>query len=87
MYACQIQGQTKIGLFRKLEKLQDKALQMINFLHKGTTVNDTYENSKSLKLQDYISLQNALLMKDCFDKQLPKPLINYFKKTNTQDKR
>ena len=23
-------------------------------------------------------------MKDCLDKQLPKPLINYFKKTNTQ---
>lgn len=25
-------------------------------------------------------------MKDCFDKQLPKPLMNYFNKTNTQHK-
>lgn len=41
---------------------------------------DTYENSRFLKLQDYISLQNALLVKDRFDEQLPKPLINCFKK-------
>lgn len=41
---------------------------------------DTYENSRFLKLQDYISLQNAMLVKDRFDEQLPKPLINCFKK-------
>ena len=71
-------------MFRKIEKSQDKALRIINFLPKGTPINNTYENSKILKLQDYISLQNALLVKDCFDEQLPKALINYFNKTNTQ---
>lgn len=45
-----------------------------------TLNNDTYENSRFLKLQDYISLQNAMLVKDRFDEQLPKPLINCFKK-------
>ena len=25
-----------------------------------------------------------MLVKDCFDEQLPKPLINYLKKTNTR---
>ena len=84
IYACQIWGQTKNDLFRKIEKLQDKILRIINFLPKGTPINDTYENSKILKLQDYISLQNALLVKDCLVEQLPKPLINHFKKTNTQ---
>ena len=84
IYACQIWGQTKTDLFRKIENLQDKALRIINFLPNRTPTNDAYENSKILKLQDYISLQNALQVKDCLDEQLPKPLINDFKKTNTQ---
>ena len=54
--------------------MHDKALQIIGFLPKGNPMNDIYENSKILNLQDYISLQNALLAKDCFDEQLPKPL-------------
>ena len=45
-----------------------------------TLNNDTYENFRFLKLQDYISRQNAMLVKDHFDEQLPKPLINCFKK-------
>ena len=47
-----------------------------------TLNNDTYENFRFLKLQDYISRQNAMLVKDRFDEQLPKPLINCFKKKN-----
>ena len=66
IYACQMWGQTKTDLFRKIEKLQDKAPRIINFLPKGTPINDTYENSKILKPQDYISLQNTLLVKDSF---------------------
>ena len=64
--------------------MQDKALRNMIFLPKGTPINGTYENSKILKLQNYISLQNSLLVKDCFDEQLPKPLTNCFKETNTQ---
>ena len=45
-----------------------------------TLNNDTYENFRFLKLEDYISRQNAMLVKDRFDEQLPKPLINCFKK-------
>ena len=67
IYACQIWGQTKTDLSRKIEKLQDKALRIINFLPKGTPVSDTYKNSKILKLQDSISLQNALLVKDSLE--------------------
>ena len=70
-YSCQIWGQTKTDLFRKINKLKDKALRIIKFLPKGISINDKYKNSKILKLQDYISLQNALLVKDYFDEQLP----------------
>ena len=52
----------------------------LNFLCWTTPVNDTYKNSKILKFQNYISLQNTLLVKDCFDDKLSKPLTNCFKK-------
>ena len=66
IYAWPIRGKTKTNLFTKIEKLHDKALPIIDFLPKGNPMNDIYENSKILNLQDYISLQNALLVKDCF---------------------
>ena len=77
-------GTTKTDFFLKIEKLQDKALRIINFLPNRTLNNDTYQNSKILKLQDYLFLQNALLVRNCFDEQLPDSLINYFNKTNTE---
>ena len=39
---------------------------------------------KTSKLSDDISLQSALLPKNCFEKQLPQPLLNFFKKTTEQ---
>ena len=33
---------------------------------------------------DYISLQNALLVKNCFEKQLSQPPLNFFKNTTEQ---
>ena len=37
------------------------------------TVIEFYKISKTQKLSDYISLQNALIVKNCFEKQLPQP--------------
>ena len=68
IYLCQTWGQSKTGLFNKIEKLQDKALRIIRPL-------------KILKSSDYISFQNALLVKNYFENQLPQPLLNFFKKT------
>ena len=84
IYACQIWGQSKTEPFNKIQKLEDKALCMINFLPNTAPVSEIYKTSKILKLLDYISLQNALLVKNYFEKQLPQPLLNFFKRTTEQ---
>ena len=81
IYLCQTWGQSKTGLFNKIEKLQDKALRIINFLPNTALVSEIYKTPKNSKTSDYISFQNALLVKNYFENQLPQPLLNFFKKT------
>ena len=71
-------------LFQEIEKLQDKAICLISFLPKGASVKEAYSTFKILKIKDFISLQNALLMKDIFEEKIPSPFMSYFKKLNTQ---
>ena len=65
-------------------KIKDKALRTISFLPKGTNVKEAYSTLKILKIRDFISLQNALLVKDVFEEEIPSPFMSYFKKFNTQ---
>ena len=44
IYACQIWRQTKSNLFKKVQKLQEKTLQIINFLPNTALVNKIYNN-------------------------------------------
>ena len=74
IYASQIWGQSKSDHFRKLVKLQEKALRIINFLPDATPLRDIYMNLKVLKLPDYIALQNTLI-KDFFNEDLPKSIF------------
>ena len=83
-YACQAWGQSETELFDKTKEHQDKALRIINFLPNTARVSEIYKTSKILKLSDYISLQNTLLAKNCFEKQLSQPLLNLFKKPTEQ---
>ena len=70
-------------MFQEIEKLQDKAIRIISFLPKGASVKEAYSTLKILKIWDFISLQNALLVKDVFE-EIPAPFMTYFKKLNTQ---
>ena len=78
---CQIWGQAKSNLFKKVQKLQEKALWIINFVPSTAQVNKIYKNSKILKISDYVSLQNAFFVKDCFIANLPETFSKYFAKT------
>ena len=71
-------------MFQEIEKLQDKAIRIISFLPKGTSVKEAYSTLKILKIRDFGSLQNALLVKDVFEEKIPSPFMTYFKKLNTQ---
>ena len=69
-----------IWYFKKLVKLKEKALTIINFLPDTAPLHEIYKDSKILKLTDCISLQNALLVKHCFDDEFSKLLKTIFKK-------
>ena len=56
--------------FNKIQKLQDNALRITNFLPYAAPIQNK-ATLKILKLSHYISLQSALLVKICFEKQLP----------------
>ena len=45
---------------------------------------EIYKTSKTLKLSDYILLQNVLLVKNYFKKPSPQPLLIFLKKTTEQ---
>ena len=49
IYLCQTWGQSKTGLFNKIEKLQDKALRIINFQPNTTPVSEIYKTPKNSK--------------------------------------
>ena len=49
IYLCQTWGQSKTGLFNKIEKLQDKALRIINFLPNTALVSETHKTPKNSK--------------------------------------
>ena len=49
----------------------------------GSPVNPIYHKEKILKLKDFVSLQNALFVKDYFDNELPKSFKDYFKETKS----
>ena len=48
---------------KKIEKLQEKAIKIINFLPNDALVTKTMKEFKILKLKDFITLQNILFVK------------------------
>ena len=55
-------------------------IHIISFLPKGASVKEAYSTLKIVKIWDFISLQNALLVKDVFEEEkIPSPFRSYFK--------
>ena len=69
-----------------LEKLKNRRMKLYESLTFSLRELLLIIHMKTPKFSSFkiIYLQNALLVKDCFDEQLSKALINYFNKTNTQ---
>ena len=61
-YGCQVWGQRYSSHLDKIFKLQNRALRIINFADFRANSNPLYANNKILKLQDFIKLQNCLLI-------------------------
>ena len=92
-YGCQIWGQDRNEEFKKIEKLQEKAIRMINFLSLNATVKKQMYEMNILKLKEFIMLEKILFVKDCFsgnvlgsfnDKFHPSKLqLNHTKRSST----
>ena len=70
-YVCQIWGQDQSEEFKKIEKIQEKAIRIINFLPLNAPQLKNRCMKWILKLKDFIMLQNMLLVKDCLSENAP----------------
>ena len=61
-YGSQIWGQQKTGTIKQIEKLQDKAIRIINFKSKNDPSNPLYKSMKILKLNDVILFNNCMFV-------------------------
>ena len=69
---CQINNllhftQLKNEDFKKIEKLQGKAIRIINFLPLNAPIEKQKYEMNILKLKDFIMLQNILFVKGCLN--------------------
>ena len=56
IYGCQIWGQEQSNEFKKIEKHQEKAIKIIEFLPNDAPITKTMKELKILKLKDSITL-------------------------------
>ena len=79
IYSCQIWGQTDSKYFRKIQTLQNNALRFITFADSfHDHVSHLYKELNLLKLRDFVTLQNLLLVHDYFNNNLPESFSGFF---------
>ena len=77
-YACQIWGQFANKHVKRIQKLQNKAIRIINFVKYFDPSTPLYKKSKILKLEDQISLENFYYVQRDIQGDLPSPLLDSF---------
>ena len=75
-YGCLIWDQSSTLHVNKIFKLQNRALRSINFQAHDANPDALYRRNKILNLEDFIKLQNCLLVHDYMNNTLP-PCMNY----------
>ena len=83
-YGSQIWGQYSNQHIKRLQKIQNKAIRIINFSNYNDSVDPLYYKSKILKLSDHVRLKNFLFVHNSLNNNLPSPLKNSFK-LNTEN--
>ena len=83
-YACQVWGQANTTLIDTLQKLQNKALRIINFKPPTEPCQPLFKNSKILNLKDIVCLNNCLLVFDHINHNLPEVFADFFQPMREQ---
>ena len=64
-------GEDQNEEFKKIEKLQENAIRIINFLPLNPPVEKHIYEMNILKLKAFIMLQNILFVRDCLSENVP----------------
>ena len=83
IYVCEIWGQNQNNLqFKKLTKLQNKALKVINFQSSDSPTGPLYQENKVLKISDFINYKNALFIRNTLKRENPQVFLEMFTTLN-----
>ena len=77
-YGSQIWGQFNNKHICRLQRIQNKALRIINFSNFSDPSTPLYHKSEILKISDHVKLQNFLFVHNALKGDIPLPLNNYF---------
>ena len=79
IYGCQIWGQNDSRYLKKIQVLQNNALRLVTFAGSFRDhVSPIYKHLCILKLRDFVTLQNLLMVHDFFNNKLPESFSGYF---------
>ena len=82
-YGAQIWGQYINSHIKRIIKLNDKAIRIINFAQYDENPSQYYKKSNILKFQDFIKLSNFIYIHDHFNNRLPSSLLNKYEYIHT----
>ena len=77
-YGATVWGQTRNKHFYRVERIQNKAIRLINFATFRASVNPLYRASNILKIADFVKLENFLFVLNDINGHLPAVLSNTF---------
>ena len=81
IYGCQIWGQHKTNLVKRVMKLQEKAIRIINFKDNNAQVSNIFAQSNILKFEDCVHYRNINLVKNSTEKSVPASFNDFFIQT------
>ena len=84
-YGAQVWGQNENKNLKRLLLIQKRALRVINFAEYNSSTSQLFFDSKIMKLDDHVTIQNYLLAHDFINHNLPPPLISLFQHAQLQD--
>ena len=77
-----IMGQTQTQVLQNIEKVQNKALRILNFKNPWDQTEQIYKESKMFKLKDIVTISNLKFVYDQMNKLLPRVFEkNFINKT------
>ena len=81
-YGCQIVNQMQNIHTNRLQRIQDRAVRIINFAKYNDHRDPLYFKSKILKISENVNLLNFLFVNDCINNNIPEVFQNNFVPVN-----